>query len=68
MLFQLHWQYKDGTTEMRTQRNIDSPDEMKAFVKETQEAHPLPDGAVWMACNEKSKDFVLTIEKSEATC
>lgn len=58
MLYQLHWQYKDGSTEMRTQREVNSLDEMEVFVKETQEAHPLPDGAIWMACNERSKHFV----------
>lgn len=60
VLYQLHWQYKDGTTDMRAQKEINSQEEMRAFVKEIQEAHPPPDGAVWMACNEKSEHFVLT--------
>lgn len=63
MLFQLHWQYKDGTTEMRTQREIGCIDEMLTFAKETQEGHPLPDGAIWMACNDKSEHFALTLNK-----
>ena len=60
MLFQLHWQYEDEKTEMRTQREISNIDEMISFVKETQERHPLPDGTIWMACNQKSKHFLLT--------
>ena len=64
-LFQLHWQYKNGTTEMRAQREINSHKEMKTFLEETQEAHPLPDGAIWMACNKTSKHFVFTELKSD---
>ena len=55
----MHWQYKNGTTEMKAQREISSHDEMREFVKETQKNHPLPRGAIWMVCNEKSKHFVL---------
>lgn len=58
MLYQLHWQYKDGTTDIRAQREINSHDEMKEFVKELREEHPLPDGAIWMICNDKSEHFV----------
>jgi len=58
MLWQLHWQYRDGTSDMRAQREISSHDEMRAFIKEIQEEHSLPDGATWMACNEKSEHFV----------
>ena len=62
MLIQLHHQFKDRT-EMQAQQDIDENnyfDEMRAFVKEIKESHPLPKGAIWMACNEKSKDFVGT--------
>ena len=58
MIYQLHWQYRDGTTDMRSQRDIKSNDEMRLFVKETQESTPIVDNAIWMACNEKSKHFV----------
>ena len=58
MIWQLHWQYRDNTTDMRAQRDINSNDEMRLFVKETQESQPLPNNALWMACNEKSKHFV----------
>ena len=59
-LLQLHWQYKDGTTEMRAQKDIISHKKLRAFVREIQKTHPLPNGAIWMVCNQKSKDFVLT--------
>lgn len=60
MLYQLHWQYKDGKTAMKAQREITSHDEMRKFVEETKEAHPLPEKAVWMACDETSKHFAKT--------
>ena len=60
MLHQLHWQYKDGNTEMRAQKDINSHDELIAFSKEAQKEHPLPNGAIWMVCNEKSNHFVFT--------
>lgn len=62
MLHQLHWQYRDGSTEMRAQRDINNLSEMGLFIKEIKKTHPLPHGAVWMACNENSKDFVLAKE------
>jgi len=64
MLFQLHWQYiKNGETiktEMKSQSDINSISEMQNFCKDTQESHPIPNDAVWMACNEKSEYFVFT--------
>lgn len=66
MLYQLHWQYR-GTdkTEMKAQRDVDSTDDMRQFIKETQGAFPLPGEANWMACNEKSPYFVFAkAEKS----
>jgi hypothetical protein len=58
MIWQLHWQFKDDHTEARAQREINSESEMREFVRETQSAHPLPSGAVWLMCNEKSGYFV----------
>jgi len=63
MLIQLHWQFENGT-EMKAQREINSNDEMRRFVQETKTSHPLPKGATWVACNEKSKYFMLTEKKS----
>lgn len=57
MLFQLHWQF-DDKTEMRAQEEIISQKEMKKWWKGVAKRHPLPEGARWLCCNEKSKHFV----------
>jgi len=57
-LFQLHWQFKDGTTEIWAQSKIKTIKEMKTWLKEVAERHPLPEGAQWLVCNTKSKHFV----------
>jgi len=60
MIWQLHWQHKDSEkTDFVAQRDINSQEEMKLFVKETVESHSIPDNAIWMACNEESKHFLL---------
>ena len=60
MLWQMHWQYRNGRTEMKAQRDLDESDiqEMRRFVKEIAEDYPLPDKAMWLIVNEKSKHFV----------
>jgi len=60
MLIQLHHQFNTGTTEICAQGDIETISEFQDFVKETQASHPLPAGAKWMACNERSKFFVKT--------
>lgn len=57
MLHQLHWQFKDGTTEMRAQRDINSYEDVRLFMVETNKDHPLPEDAIWMMCNDKSEHF-----------
>jgi len=59
MLYQLHWQYKNGKTEMKAQKDINSHDEMRVFISETQKKYPIPEKVIWMACNEQSEKFVL---------
>ena len=63
-LTQIHWQWirkgKTIKTEMRAQREINNNDEMREFFEETSRDHPLPDGAIWLACDERSKHFVWT--------
>jgi len=61
-LLQMHHQRMDGTTEMIAQREIDSPKEHMAWMKELWESHPPPDGCVWLACNERSRHFVMTTQ------
>jgi len=57
MLMQLHWQFKDGKTEMRAQRDIMSREDMQKFIDETKISHPLPEKAIWMVCDDKSEQF-----------
>ena len=66
MLWQLHWQFRDGadSTDFRAQRDINSNDEMRLFVKEIQESQTLPDNAIWMVCNEKSKHFIGVLDNA----
>jgi hypothetical protein len=80
LIYQLHHQFRDGSTEMKSQREficicskifnedgtfkIGMNMDMVAFsrwAKECQEKYPLPDGAIWMFCNEKSPDFVWAV-------
>lgn len=61
-IIQIHHQSKDGSTVMVAQKEIDSQDEMRAFIEKTRKDHPLPEGAQWFFCNEKSRHFVTTDE------
>lgn len=65
MLWQLHHQFKDGHTGMIAQE--DFPETTDAFLVQAAfqkwaidiaYRHPLPEGAIWMWCNEESPDFV----------
>ncbi len=71
-LFQLHWEFEDGHTEMRSQTCPEEmlhgkPDstiekEMRIWTRDVQERHPLPDGTRWLMCNEESEHFVWAVE------
>lgn len=67
-LIQLHWQWiKNGQSvknEMRAQRDVNSQDEMNAFFNETRDQHPLPEGAQWLCCTEKSRFFDKTTDEN----
>ena len=65
MLYQIHHQFKDGKTEMCTQTEMDvyNHDKMRALVNHTRKSHPLPEGAIYMVCNEKSPHFVWAVAK-----
>ena len=68
MLYQLHWQFigvggKTEKTEMRAQKEIKNIVEMKEWQEDVEERNPLPEGAVWMMCGEKSKHFVMAVEE-----
>lgn len=69
MLYQVHWQFKSGRTEMIRQFELDLESssllypKLERIMKEVNESHPLPvkDGwPIWMVCNEKSPSFVMT--------
>ena len=58
MLHQIHHQWPDHT-EMVAQKDLSGDfSETREWVKEIKASHPLPQGAQWMMCNEKSEFFV----------
>ena len=59
-LFQIHHQFDDHT-EMVEQNVISTNEEMMAWAREVAESHPLPEGARWLYCNEKSEYFVMAV-------
>ena len=59
MLIQLHHQFKDRT-EMQAQKDVTNHEEMRSWIAEIKLNNPIPNGAIWMVCNEESKDFVRT--------
>ena len=65
MLYQIHHRFRDGKTEMCTQMEMGWYDYKKyeAFVDRTKMSHPLPKGAIYMMCNEKSPLFVWAVAK-----
>jgi len=58
MLLQLHHQFPDGHTEFCSQTDIETHQEIRKWEQETAEQFPLPEGAQWLVCNEKSRHFV----------
>ena len=67
MLHQIHWQYR-GNRPTEFIRQFDVPDDMDStgkqqvldrILKEVNESHPLPQGALWLLCNDKSKHFMM---------
>lgn len=72
MLYQIHWQFKDGKTEMRSQKDIDASNlfakaaALKRWIAEAKEDHPLPKGAQWLVCNKKSEHFLWAVAEEEA--
>lgn len=57
-LLQLHHQFSDGTTDVCAQREVDGHGDLKRFIDDTAESHPLPVGAKWLAVLEDSPLFV----------
>jgi hypothetical protein len=69
MLWQIHHQFQDGHTEMIAQHEEMLPEQMRDWQKEIALDWPLPEGAQWLLCNEKSEYFVwiTTEEEMERT-
>ncbi len=61
-LLQLHWQFKDGHTEMRSQTDASIQEDIRKWVLQTKLDHSLPEGAQWMMCNEESEYFLWAVE------
>jgi len=59
MLIQLHHQFKDRI-EMVAQKDVTNHEELRGWIAKIKLRHPIPNGAIWMACNKESKDFVRT--------
>ncbi len=64
-LLQLHWQFKDGHTEMKSQTDADIQKEIKKWVLETKLEYPLPEDAKWLMCNEESEHFLWAVVGKE---
>ena len=60
MIWQLHHQFRNKSTFFCAQRDINSFDERKKFIKDTPKSHPLPPHAFWLMCKEGSEHFVNT--------
>lgn len=59
-VYQIHWHHKDGVTDLKMQREINSHDEMRKFVSDAWEECPPPEGDVFLVVSEESKYFAGT--------
>lgn len=62
-LHQLHWQSKTppyDVMEFKSQKTINSPEEMTDWCKDVDERSPLPDGMCWVVLEWNHKSFVKT--------
>jgi len=58
-IWQLCWQNKEGTVVPRIQRDVNSAEEMRVFVKDAWKECPPPKGSQFLMYNENSKYFSL---------
>ena len=60
MIWQLHHQFPDGRTELKSELAFhgDDPDLVREWIKGAQADFPLPGGAVWLMLNENDPRFV----------
>ena len=57
-LMQLHHHFTSGRTEFIAQKDVESHDAIRTWLRDVQKRHPLREGATWMICNEESEHFV----------
>jgi hypothetical protein len=61
MIWQLHWQYKDGHTEFKSQHEFaegdDMPKEVTLWIDAARISFPLPEGVQWLMVSEESEYF-----------
>ena len=69
-LYQLRQQSKKFpyklVNDFMSQHECNSRASMMKWIAETQTKYPLPDGACWLICNEKSEHFLLAVAEVEA--
>lgn len=65
-LLQIHHEFKEGQlitikTEMVAQTEFTTHENLRQLIAELKISNPLPDGAIWMICNEQSEYFAKTL-------
>jgi len=65
MIIQLNHKLKDGSIEFKIQREMNKKTDdvimtLNTIMKEAINLYPLPEGAEWILCTEKSKYFIGT--------
>ena len=59
---QIHHQFRNGFTELCSQREVEGYADIDALFNETKITHPLPDGAEWLCCTESSPYFKVSAD------
>jgi hypothetical protein len=68
MIYQIQHKYNDGHNELISQEELNEMgdvDKMRKWFNDTAKRFPLPKEAVWLICNEKSPDMVVTASQDE---
>jgi hypothetical protein len=60
MIWQLHHQFKNHTVFIAQKEFTKKPDpaDFQTWFEDVNERHPVSEGAIWLACNEKATEFV----------
>ena len=68
MLLQMHWQYPNGTTEMKAQKELSEADGIIEWAREIEKKFPLAianKGAQWVFVTQESPLFVGVAEDAD---